>query len=144
MVTRRLGQWGLLVAALSAAVIAMVGATGTGAAAPGVFDCRFQGPRYPALTRTSRPGSLYVVFIRRQLTCDEARSVARRGTGTLNPGPFTSFTLRGGWICTSFAPATGNGKVLAGQCVKPGSRALVNWLPICEQGKPCKNLKREN
>ncbi|MGH3126706.1 MAG: hypothetical protein ACRDPX_02185 [Gaiellaceae bacterium] len=141
-VNRASTRWALLAVVLSAAAVAMLGSAGTGEAGSSQFECRFQGPRYPALTRTSRPGSTYVVFIRRQLTCDEARSVARRGTGTLNPGRFRSFTLRGGWICMSFAPA-GNGKVLAGQCAKPGSRALVNWLPICESGKPCKNLRGE-
>jgi hypothetical protein len=135
-------RWAIVAAAMAAAVSLAVSAS-PGTAAPSEFSCTFQGPRYPALTRTARPGSLYVVFIRRQLTCDEARSVARRGTGTVNPGAFRSFTLRGGWSCLSFAPA-GNGKVLAGQCAKPGSGALVNWLPFCEPRKPCKNLRREN
>lgn len=105
--------------------------------------CRFRGPMYPALDARSKPGNLYEVFIKRSLTCDEARSVALRGTRKGNPGPFRPFPLVGGWSCLSFAPPR-VGKVMAGQCVKPGSRALVNWLPVCDPARPaCKNLRRE-
>lgn len=130
-------------AALVVWLFLAVGSTPS-AAAPAVFDCTFNGPRYPALTQTSRPGRLYVVWIRRQLTCDEARSVARRGSGTVNPGKFRSFEVSGGWTCMSLAPDVGNGKVLAGQCARPDRGELVNWLPMCEPRKPCKKLKRES
>lgn len=107
------------------------------------LDCFFSGPRYPALSPSSRPGSRYVVFIRRRLTCDEARSVALRGTRSPNPGPFRPFTLTGGWQCVSWAPPT-LGKIIAGQCTKPGSGALVNWSPACDPdaSRACKNLRR--
>ena len=104
--------------------------------------CRFRGPTYPSLDEHSRAGNLYTVLTRRALTCDEARSIGLRGARTPNPGPFRSFTLPGGWVCLSFAPVK-SAKVMAGQCAKPGSRALANWLPVCDPARPaCKNLRR--
>jgi hypothetical protein len=106
------------------------------------LECRFQGPGYPKLGRHSKPGNKYGVFVRRSLTCDEARAVARRGTKTANPGPFRPFTLQGGWSCLSWSPGF-VATVIAGQCVKPGTRALVNWSPICDsRDRSCSTLRR--
>lgn len=129
----------LLVAA--ALLVSGAGASPVRGGSADALDCTFRGPGYPALTPTSRPGSLYAVFIRRQLTCDQARTIARRGTKTPNPGPLARFQLPDGWSCLSFAPARGgNGKALAGQCMRQSQ--LVSWLPICEQGRPCTKLVR--
>jgi hypothetical protein len=129
-----------LVVALAAAG-ALLASSGAGSAST-TIECRFTGPGYPSLTPTSRPANTYVVFVKRQLTCDQARTIARRGTKTPNPGPLRTFHLPDGWGCVSFAPRTpGNGKVLAGQCTRQGGQ-LVNWLPICEQNQPCKKLRR--
>jgi hypothetical protein len=113
----------------------------TAGIASSALDCRFRGPGYPALDRNSRPSDRYVVFITRSLTCDEARTVARRGTKTANPGPFLTFTM-GDWRCFSFSPKFVE-KVVAGQCVKPGTRELLNWAPACtSDSTACKNLRR--
>jgi hypothetical protein len=106
------------------------------------LECRFVGPGYPKLGRHSKPGNKYGVFVRRSLTCDEARAVARRGTKTTNPGALRPFTMEGGWSCLSWSPPF-VGNVIAGQCVKPGSRALVNWSPVCDsRDRSCSTLRR--
>ncbi len=130
---------------IGSVIAVMLVAAGAGSAlASSDLSCLFTGPRYPALDSTSRPGSRYAVFIRRQLTCDEARSVALRGARSANPGPFRPFNLSGGWQCLSWSPPSVR-KVIAGQCVKPGSRALVNWSPACDPSasRACKNLRRD-
>jgi hypothetical protein len=112
-----------------------------GGSASHAFDCKFQSLQYPKLGRHSKPGTLYAVFIRRSLTCDDARATARRGTKTENPGPLRPFKM-GPWSCLSFSPAFAS-KVIAGQCVQPGTRKLVNWSPVCEHGdNSCNTLRR--
>jgi hypothetical protein len=106
------------------------------------LSCSFRGPGYPALGKRSLPGNNYIVFIKRSLTCDEAKTVALRGTRTSNPGPFATFRLNGGWSCFSFSPAY-VGNVIAGQCWKPGTRALLNWSPACNPAdRACSNLRK--
>jgi hypothetical protein len=106
------------------------------------LSCTFRGPGYPSLGKRSNPGNNYVVFIKRSLTCDEAKTVALRGARTANPGPFATFRLNGGWSCFSFSPAS-VGRVIAGQCWKPGTRALLNWSPACNPAdRACSNLRK--
>jgi hypothetical protein len=113
-----------------------------GGVASDALSCTFQGPGYPKLGRHSKPGNKYGVVFRRALTCDEARAIARRGTKTANPGTFRTFRLEGGWSCLSWSPPF-VGNVVAGQCTKPGSRALVNWSPVCDtRDSGCSNLRR--
>lgn len=135
---RTTARWCLAGALLGVALTAFAP---VGGAASSPLDCTFRSVQYPKLNPTARPGSLYAVFIRRQLTCDEARTVARRGTKTSNPGKLKTFALPGGWRCVSLAPLEpGNGKVLAGQCLKaPGK--IVNWVPVCAPRTPCTNLR---
>lgn len=123
---------------MAAAVFASPAAARSGAA-----SCTFRGPEYPALGRAGKPGNLYLVFIRRRVTCDEARTIALRATQKRNPGPFATFAMPGGWqVCLSFAPSRVS-RVIAGQCVKPGSGALVNWAPACDTTQAaCKNLRK--
>jgi hypothetical protein len=114
----------------------------SGSVASGTLTCTFQGPGYPKLGRHSKPGNKYAVFVRRALTCDEARAIARRGTKTANPGTFRPFRMEGGWSCLSWSPGFVS-NVIAGQCVKPGSRALVNWSPVCDsRDSSCSTLRR--
>jgi hypothetical protein len=137
---RRAWSRGAILLAIATGV-ALLAAPASGVAAD-ALECTFRGPGYPKLGRHSKPGNLYVAFIKRSLTCDEARAVARRGTKTANPGPFRPFEMAGGWSCVSFSPGF-TSKVVAGQCSLPGTRKLVNWSPVCEQSdSACKNLRR--
>lgn len=141
MLAGRLITWrrGALAMALAACFVVLV--MPTGGTASSTLDCTFRSLEYPKLGRHSKPGNTYVVFIKRSLTCDDARAVARRGTKTANPGPFRAFEL-GAWSCMSFSPGF-TAKVIAGQCAMPGTRKLVNWAPVCEHGdNACNNLRR--
>jgi hypothetical protein len=128
---------------LVAAVVITCLAIAPSAISSPTLSCSFNGPTYPKLSRHSLPGNYYVVFIRRRLTCDEAKTVALRATNKPNPGAFRPFTLPGGWSCVSMSPPVAR-RTVAGQCTKPGPGALVNWSPACDpdDSRPCTSLRR--